>query len=272
VERSSNIQSVERAIDLLAAMNMRPFSTLHDLHRDTGLPKPSIVRLLRTLEAKGLVKQSSGYGAYRLLSKVKSLASGFHHDPETIEAAEQIMIDFTRREKWALALSTYDVDAMVVRASTIPYTTLSLMRSSIGTRWSMVSGSHGRAYLAFTPSDQRKTILEIVKKTGREEDAIAHDEDAFAKVIEEVRNAGYALRDLAIQQRTMTIAVPVFSNDCVVASLGLTWILTAMPMEKALERYVPCMRETAAAISRELSNASLRADNNNIKEATDAVA
>jgi IclR family mhp operon transcriptional activator len=263
---------VERAIDVLAAMNKRPVSTLHDLHSDTGLPKPSIVRLLRTLETKGLVAQSASYGTYRLLGKVKTLSSGFHHDPETIQAAEQIMIDFTRREKWALSLATYDFDAMVVRASTIPYTALSLVQSSIDTRWSMVSGSLGRAFLAFSPPDQRKIILEIVKKTGREEDAIAHNEKAFAKVIKDVRNAGYAVRDLAIQQRTMTIAVPVFRNDCVVASLGLTYILMAMPMEKAIEKYVPCMQETAAAISRELSNVAPRADNNNLKEEADAVA
>src|SRR5690606_14091239 len=47
-EKKEHIRSVERAIDVLQALNRRPLSTLHDLHSDTGLPKPSIVRLLRT--------------------------------------------------------------------------------------------------------------------------------------------------------------------------------------------------------------------------------
>ena len=85
--KSDNIRAVERAIDLLQALNRRPLSTLHDLHRDTGLPKPSIVRLLRTLEAKGLAAQASSYGTYQLLGRVKSLASGFHPEPAIIEAA-----------------------------------------------------------------------------------------------------------------------------------------------------------------------------------------
>src|SRR5262245_25997837 len=102
-EKSESVRSVERAIDLLQALNRRPLSTLHDLHRETGLPKPSIVRLLRTLEAKGLVRQSSSYGTYQLLGKVKSLSSGFHHEPEIIEIAEAIMIEYTKREGWPLA-------------------------------------------------------------------------------------------------------------------------------------------------------------------------
>ena len=56
--RSDCIRSVERAIDVLQALNRRPISTLGDLHCETGLPKPSIVRLLRTLEAKGLAARS----------------------------------------------------------------------------------------------------------------------------------------------------------------------------------------------------------------------
>jgi predicted secreted Zn-dependent protease len=45
-----------------------------------------------------------------------------------------------------------------------------------------------------------------------------------------------------------------------------------MPLKKAVEKYVPSMRATAAAISRKLSNVSPRADNNNLKEEADAVA
>src|SRR5690606_23140520 len=100
----------ERAIDLLQALNRRPLSTLHDLHRDTGLPKPSIVRILRTLEAKGLAAQASSYGSYQLLGRVKSLASGFHHEPRVVEVAEGLMIDFTRREGWPLSLGLLDGD------------------------------------------------------------------------------------------------------------------------------------------------------------------
>jgi IclR family transcriptional regulator, mhp operon transcriptional activator len=252
-ENSRGIRSVERAIDLLQALNRRPLSTLHDLHRDTGLPKPSIVRLLRTLEAKGLAAQSSSYGTYQLLGRVKSLSSGFHHEPLIIEVGEEIMIDFTKREGWPLALALFDLNAMVVRASSIPYTSLSLFHSSLNMRLSMVSRALGRAYLAHSTPNEQKIILEIVKHSQDPEDAIARDEAAMARMIEQVRERGYATRDPLIETRSSTIAVPVRENGRVVACLGFTWIAAAMPMQKAVEQYLPRIVATAEAISKELA-------------------
>ena len=49
------VQSVLRALDLLAEVNRTSLATVGDLHRRTGLPKPTIVRLLETLMAAGYV-------------------------------------------------------------------------------------------------------------------------------------------------------------------------------------------------------------------------
>ena len=51
------INAVARAVELLQALNRQPVSTVDVLHRQTGVPKPSIIRLLQTLAAKGLVRQ-----------------------------------------------------------------------------------------------------------------------------------------------------------------------------------------------------------------------
>lgn len=253
-EKNSSIRSVERAIDLIQALNRRPLSTLHDLHCETGLPKPSIVRLLRTLEAKGLAAQSSSYGSYQLLGRVKSLSSGFHHDPLIIEAAEDIMIDFTKREGWPVSLALFDVNAMVVRACTMPLTSLALIHSSLNTRLSVVSRALGRAYLAFCTPNEQKIILEIAKNNDDPEDEVAHNQEAIARMIEQVRERGYATRDPLIQPRSSTLAVPIRQGDRVVASLGMTWITAGMPLQKAIELYAPRLRATADSISRELAS------------------
>jgi IclR family mhp operon transcriptional activator len=255
-EKSDCIRSVERAIDLLQALNRRPLSTLHDLHLDTGLPKPSIVRLLRTLEAKGLAAQSASYGTYQLLGRVKSLASGFHHEPLVIEVGEEIMIDFTKREGWPLALALFDLNAMVVRASSIPYTSLSLFHSSLNMRLSMVSRALGRAYLAHTSPSEQKIILEICRHSQDPEDEPARNTEAMERMIAQVRERGYATRAPLIESRSSTIAVPVRENGRVVACLGFTWIATAMPLQKAVEDYLPRLLDTAAAISKELARRS----------------
>jgi IclR family mhp operon transcriptional activator len=258
-DNGGRIRSVERAIDVLQALNRRPLSTLHDLHRETGLPKPSIVRLLRTLEAKGLAAQSSSYGTYQLLGRVKSLSSGFHHEPLVIEVAEEIMIDFTKREGWPLALALFDLNAMVVRASTIPYTSLSLFHSSLNLRWSMVSRALGRAYLAFSEPNEQKIILEILKHSKDPEDEAARNDAAMARMIDQVRERGYAARDPLIEPRSITIAVPVWENGRVVAALGLTWITAAMTLQEGTDRYLPRLRAITEAISQELERRSPQA-------------
>jgi len=252
------IRSVERAIDLLQAMNRRPLSTLHELHRETGLPKPSIVRLLRTLEAKGLATQSASYGTYQLLGRVKTLSSGFHHEPLVIEVAQEIIIDFTKQEGWPLALALFDLDAMVVRASSIPYTSLSLLHSSLNMRLSMVSRALGRCYLAHSPPNEQQIILEIVKRSTDPEDRLAHNSEAMSRLIEQVRGRGYATRSPGIETRSSTIAVPVRDGDRLVACLGFTWITAAMPLQKAIAEYLPRVLQTAEAISEELAQRSAR--------------
>ncbi|HWW66188.1 MAG TPA: DNA-binding transcriptional regulator [Sphingomonadaceae bacterium] len=250
--RRDSIRSVERAIDLLQALNRRSISTLHDLHLETGLPKPSIVRLLRTLEAKGMVAQSSSYGTYQLLSHVKTLSCGFHREPLIIEVADEILIEFTKEEGWPLAIALFDVDAMIVRASTIPYTSLSLLHSSLNMRLSMTSRALGRCYLAHCSANERKMILEIIKQSGNEEDRNSLDRQKFSRLLKMVREQGYALRDPTIEPRSSTMAVPVMSGDRVIASLGLTWISVAMSEKRAIELYYPKLVETARRISKAL--------------------
>jgi len=75
--KARSVRSVERAIELLQALNRRPSSTLHELHEDTGLPKPSLIRFLRTFEGLGLVGHRQGRGSYHLLGPVRDLSSGF---------------------------------------------------------------------------------------------------------------------------------------------------------------------------------------------------
>lgn len=253
-DEGSSIRSIGRAITVLQALNRRPESTLHDLHRETGLPKPSIVRLLRTLEARGLAARSASHGTYELLGRIKSLSSGFHHEPRIIEAAEEIMVDFTKREGWPLMLACFDVDAMVVRACTIPHTSLSLDQSSLNRRLSLVRHALGRAYLAHSSSQEQRILLEILKHSEDPSGAPIHNDEQIRHIIEGVRAQGFAMCHPSAEQKSSTIAVPVRDNGRVVACLGLTWIAAAMPRHRAIAQYVPLALETAAAISRKLTS------------------
>ena len=50
------IRSIERAFKVLQEMNLQPHSSIARLHEKTGLPKPTLVRILKTLEEAGYVE------------------------------------------------------------------------------------------------------------------------------------------------------------------------------------------------------------------------
>jgi len=243
---------------VLQALNRRPETSLHDLHRETGLPKPSILRLLRTLEAMGLATPASGYGHYQLLGRVKSLSCGFHHEPLIIEAAEQLLTDFTKSEGWPVMLGFFDVDAMVVRICTIPHTSLWVEESLLDRRLSMAGHALGRAYLAFSAPRERMFLLEILRQSADPQDLVAQDGAAMAHMLDQICTRGYATSDAQAAQRASTIAVPVRDRGRIVACLGLTWIDAAMSQARAVEQCLPRLLTLSETISQELGHAPLR--------------
>ncbi len=231
---SPAVQSVVRAIDLLQALNRAPVSTVAELHRETRIPKPSIIRLLQTLEACGLVRHAPQYGAYCLNAEVQTLSSGYHGAPCVVQAAAPIADGLTAEIKWPVAVGVFESDSMVVRYSTIPLSPLSLLQSTINMRLSLVSRAIGRAYLAYCEPEQRDHLMARLCESERDEDKF----DPTALMVELVctRERGYALRCPTVRPVSATLAVPIFDAGRVVAAIGITWFSSALSPKQACRR------------------------------------
>ncbi len=247
------VRAVERALDLLQCLNRQPVSTLDELYRATGLPRPSLVRLLQTLIGKGLVKHAPQYGAYYVTSGVLALSSGYHSEPRIIEAAATVVDAITAAVKWPVALAVFDGDAVIVRYSTISQSPLSLLHSSLNMRLSLVSRSLGRAYLAFCPPDECQIIVQSLRQSAHPEDQPVHDAAKLQAMLEQTRAQGYALRSKDVRPVSNTLAVPVFENGHVMASIGLTWFSSALDTDAAVSSYLPRMQEAARDIESRLN-------------------
>lgn len=249
----SPIRSVERALDVLLALNAAPVCTLDQLHRKTGLPKPTLVRLLETLESKGMVAHAPQYGAYSLNSGVRALSAGYHGEPRIVQAAMAPMNDLTRLFKWPVALAVPDRDSVVIRYSTIPHSPLALLHSSVNMRLSMVGRALGRGYLAFCTLAERRALLEMLQYSEREEDAIAREEEQIRELLDRNRKQGFAMRLPGVRPVSNTIAVPVYEGRRVVASMGLTWISSVLTEEQAQQKFLKPLQESARFIKEKLA-------------------
>ena len=120
-----NIRSIERTMQVLRALNKHSISSVQLLQRETDLPAPTLVRILKTIENLGYAKNVGRRVGYTLTEKVVELSGGFHGFPVIYRRAAEILSDLTGRLLWPAALATLDGDAMVVRLSTIPQSPLS---------------------------------------------------------------------------------------------------------------------------------------------------
>src|SRR5690606_8542595 len=68
------IRSVQRAMNVLQELNLQPINTIARLHARTKLPKPTLVRILQTLEEAGYVENDARQGGYQVTALVTSLS------------------------------------------------------------------------------------------------------------------------------------------------------------------------------------------------------
>jgi len=223
------VQSVKRALELLAALNEQKISSVEQLRKRTGLPKATIVRLLQTMTSAGFVTNDRRQGGYQVTSLVQSLSHGFHGDPMVIEAGRPWAIGLTRRHKWPVSIATLHWDHVVVRFSTIPDSAISPFHATINMKLSLVSRGLGRAYLAFCPAQERKILLDALEHSGWPEDAAAKDRVTLLRVLAGIRKRGFAERDPTVEPRNSnTLAVPIVSGERLLATLGLTYFTSAV--------------------------------------------
>jgi IclR family mhp operon transcriptional activator len=243
------VNVVVRALHLLRAMNRQPVSTIDTLHKQTGLPKATIVRLVQTLVSEGLVKPAPKYGAYYLTAEVNALASGYHSEPRIVEASAAVADALTRSLKWPVSVAVHDGDAMIVRYSTIPESPLSFFHSTINMRLSLLRQALGRAYLAFCDPLAQQALLELLAHDAAPDVAAEAAAPATQQMLAQVRSQGYALRDPRVRPESSTIAVPIFEAERVVATIGLTWFSSTMSGAQAVERFLPALKQAAADVA-----------------------
>ena len=243
-----NIRSVERTMLVLRELNRRSISTIQLLHRETGLPAPTVVRILQTLESLGYAKNVGRRVGYTLTEKIVELSGGFHGFPVIYERAREILSDLTARLLWPAALATLDGDAMVVRLSTIPQSPLSHTHSTLQKRLELLSRAHGRAYLAFCPKEERGRLFELLVENGYSRMSVPDLRERMRPLLNQTRYQGYAVRDHEIDPQTTTIAVPVMTGKKVMSTIGLTFFRGAKPDWAELVQELKAASERIAAL------------------------
>lgn len=234
------VEPVRRSLAILEALSRRPHATISALAAETGLPRPTVVRLLQTLMALGYATRVSRELGYRLTDRVLGLAQGIRFVDRFVDVAAPHMRRFTQEHGWPLYLGTLSHRAITIRYSTAPESPMSFERSALQRRSPILSSALGRAWLAFCSTDERRTALRDL--------GVAYDA-RLAAAFARIRRDGYAFTLVPRQSRLQGIAVAIRKDKRVLGCLSMRFLRSALTEAEAGARYGAALNATAAAIA-----------------------
>jgi IclR family mhp operon transcriptional activator len=266
---AETIRGLERGLRVLQALQANPISSLHDIYAVTQISKPSLLRILRTLEQFGMVSRRLADGHYRIRSIVRTTRKRDRYE-RVAEAAAPVLDRLFQKVSWPSDLFVPAGDHMerreTSRARSPQFSHASYMiRIGQPVNWLMTGV--GRAYLAFCPDREREEILQRLRKSDYPEDRLARDPKQVDKVLAETRARGYGMRDPGftggpyghpLDDGLAGMAVPLLGRARIHGSINILWIRTAMTAEQCAARHLADLKAAADEIVTSLRESTRR--------------
>jgi len=255
--KASTIRGLERGLQVLKLLQAGPPAALQDLHAATGLPKPSLLRVLATLERAGLVHRRIDDGRYRASFKQVEVALEPRPFDRVAEAATPVLDRLCRKIVWPSDLAVPAGDHMEICETSRTLSPFVFNSARIGYRINWLMTGLGRAYLAFCPEEERQRVVAMLRGTGNPQDRLASQPRRLDAILAETRERGYGLRDPAFyggfyerlfDDQLAGIAVPLVDGDRVHGSINILWVRRAMTVEEMVAHHLGDLQAAAAEI------------------------
>lgn len=241
------IQSVDRAIRVLTALQGSRRMTLTELATHLSLPASTVHGIVKTLVAHGMVVQERGSSRYQLGPAVLRLGNVYLDTIELRSKAIPWAEDLARRTGFAVRTGVLLLDDVVIIHHE-PRPDGSRQMPEVGIVIPAHASALGKAILAFEPSDaaSSSTRAPLRSMTG----ATITDEVELDAQLKAARENGIAFEAEEALIGECAVASPVFdASNGAVGAIGIVVPSGAWPVETSARDAV---REAARAISREL--------------------
>lgn len=247
------VNAVCRALHILRIANQRSIATVNALHLQTGIPRPTIVRMLETLMHEGYVVRDNMCGGYRVTGKVAELSSGYRGISRVIEIARPLAIGLTRQIKWPIGLGEIDGDAIEIRYWTGTISPVVHTNTVLGKRPDLLTSAMGRAYMAFCSDQERDGHIRAMRKQMPLEFDAARETE-YRAMLDRVRTTGLAMRVPGTgQKRLTTYGVPILEAGRVAAVLSVSYFTAAVPRRDVRKTVLDPLVETRVSIEHALA-------------------
>ncbi|WP_251452591.1 IclR family transcriptional regulator C-terminal domain-containing protein [Microbacterium sp. Marseille-Q6648] len=244
------VQSLARGLAVIRAFDAEHASlTLSDVARRAGLTRAAASRFLRTLVALGYVR--SDEREFSLTPRVLELGFSYLSSlslPEIVQPHLELLSRAVDESVSAAVLDGTDV----VYVARVPTRRIMNVRITIGTRFPAYATSMGRVLLAGMPRPERDAVIAASDLTHLTDRTLT-DPHALARELDRVGEQGWALVDGELEPGLRSIAVGLRGRaGATVAAMNVSTGSSSDDPGAVRDRFLPAMRETAAAIEAEL--------------------
>jgi IclR family pca regulon transcriptional regulator len=246
------IEALARGLDVVRCFGPgRPVMTLSEVATATGLARPTVRRILLTLEELGYVRSASERG-FALTPRVLELGMAYVNALGLWDVARphmQRLVDATGESTSMAQLDGSDI-VYVARVAVPKIVTLSV---TIGTRFPAPATSMGKVLLAALTPDELTAVLAEPSRSGITARWRPPREDLDA-ALREVRTKGWALADQDLAPGIRSVATGVRAGDGrVLAAVNVTVHAAETSVEHLLEHHLPLLLRAAADIGHDWS-------------------
>jgi IclR family pca regulon transcriptional regulator len=247
------VQSVGRAVELLEliARQARPVP-LNELVQLLGWTKPTVYRLVRTLEATGMLRELAGSG-YVIGPRAIAVGSvGIEaHEVRNVARPHMERLHDATGESVNLTVAE---GAEILYIERVEDKQILGVRLRVGSRLPIHQTSQGHVLLANLSSEALDSILADVDYGGAGP-ASTRDRADLDERLEAVRRLGYAINDQMLAPGLRSAAAPIRDHTgATVAALNISVAAARITTEELVGTLVPQLVATAQAISSELGH------------------
>lgn len=245
-EKNYRIDAVDCAIDVMLAVAAEADQGISEIARKVGGSRQRIFRMLKTLEARGLIERGHDGKSYRMGYSSLLIGDAARAQIDLVRVADPAMQELCRETNETIQLRIRDGVETVCVARAEPDRDVRV-NAVIGRRRFMHAGS-SKVFLAFMPEVEREQILATT--FPRFTSNTITDAEQLRQRLVRIREAGYSISMGEVTEELVSVTAPVFGpQKKIVAVLNL-----AAPASRAsqemIESTIPLVINTASRIAR----------------------
>jgi|GEM_PF-4288233 len=250
-EQRDQVKALGKGLHVLAELNRWNGLSVSEVSSHVHMPRPSVARLVNTLQAAGYVYQCQADHKYRVTAKVRRLTSGYSASRWLLSISQPVAEQLAKQLGWPAMVARFDQRRVKLVFLTDTKSTVLVERSTLGEDISLVGSALGVSFLAFASEDPIESIIHATRTDdAKGEQGRIDNLRRLEELIAVSRRAGFVVNE---NSNRTAVAAPIRRDSKVVASIGVRMPLSLHQIGADLDQISAAVCEAAAQISAELA-------------------